>query len=147
MTRLATDVLNEAGSRSELGNGDRKQGVVIFALFLYLCALSNPLSLLRLGPPPGPRLGACSASRAFIIGARLRPALDTCRIAGAVKGGEIKAVSTDFSFFFSFSSFSSSSFSSSDELLMEDVRIGASTAVRAAPALLEGVFRAILIEE
>jgi hypothetical protein len=104
-----------------------------------------PLSLPRLRPPSGPRLVACSASRALIIGARLRPALDTYRIAGVVESRGIKAASTDFSFFFSFSF--SSSFSSSDELLMEDVRIGALTAAKAAPALLESVFRATLIEE
>ena len=48
-----------------------------------------------------PRLAAVLASNAFIIGALLRPALKTYNLAGAVKGGGIKALSIAFLLFFS----------------------------------------------
>jgi hypothetical protein len=87
---------------SQLGNGYRKRGIVDQPYPLILLPpLLYPLALLC----SVPRLGAFSASNAFIIGALFRPALDviTCIIAGAVNGGSIKASST------AYSSFSSSS--------------------------------------
>jgi hypothetical protein len=58
-------------------------------LLPYALAPLPPLSLPRPLPLPcpAPRLGPFSASSAFIIGALLRPALETCIAAGAVDGG------------------------------------------------------------
>jgi hypothetical protein len=78
---------------SQLGNGYRKCGVVDQPYPLALLPpLLCPLALLC----SVPRLGAFSASNAFIIGALFRPAINviTCIIAGAVDSGGIKVLST-----------------------------------------------------
>ena len=76
----------EAADTSQLGYEYRDVGVAIWLYFLTpLPPLPRPLPL----SCPVSRLGACSASKAFIVRALLRSTLDCYIIADAVDGGGI----------------------------------------------------------